>query len=117
MFPDGSSADAVFEATTWRMMGYSTSASPHLSLRFWTWMRQFADAPSAASATVAESPAAHGWRIANEYLMLGEFLRGERGPICSVYEGRDSLRMVLACYVSAREGRRVRIDDPAIYNV
>ena len=64
-----------------------------------------------------ESPAAHGWRIANEYVMLGEFLRGERGPICSVYEGRDSLRMVLACYVSAREGRRVRIDDPAVYNV
>ena len=69
--------------------------------------------------TVSEiaSPAAHGWRIANEYIMLGEFLRGERGPICSVYEGRDSLRMVLACYVSAREGRRVRIDDPAVYNV
>ena len=63
------------------------------------------------------SPASHGWRIANEYIMLGEFLRGERGPICSVYEGRDSLRMVLACYVSTREGRRVRIDDPAVYNV
>jgi len=24
---------------------------------------------------------------------------------------------VLACYVSAREGRRVRIDDPALYGV
>lgn len=58
-----------------------------------------------------------GGGLQTSYIMLGEFLRGERGPICSVYEGRDSLRMVLACYVSTREGRRVRIDDPAVYNV
>ncbi|NLZ37546.1 MAG: Gfo/Idh/MocA family oxidoreductase [Clostridiales bacterium] len=64
-----------------------------------------------------DSPSGHGWRIANQYIGLGEFLRGERGPLCSVYEGRDSLRMVLACYLSNNEGRRVRIDDPAIYNI
>ncbi len=63
------------------------------------------------------SPAAHGERIATQGEPFAEFLRGERGPICSVYEARDSLKMVLACYLSAREGRRVRIDDPALYGI
>ncbi|MBE6931479.1 MAG: Gfo/Idh/MocA family oxidoreductase [Ruminococcaceae bacterium] len=63
------------------------------------------------------SPAAHGERIAAQGEVFAQFLRGERGPICSVYEARDSLKMVLACYVSAREGRRVRIDDIDLYNV
>jgi len=63
------------------------------------------------------SPAAHSERIAAQGEWFARFLRGESGPICSVYEARDSLKMVLACYVSAREGRRVRIDDPALYGV
>ena len=60
------------------------------------------------------SPPAHGERIKAQAYPFAEFLKGERGPICSVYEARDSLRMVLACYVSAIEGRRVKLDDPAI---
>ena len=63
------------------------------------------------------SPERHGERIAAQGEVFAQFLRGERGPICSVYEARDSLKMVLACYLSAREGCRVRIDDPALYDI
>ena len=63
------------------------------------------------------SPAAHGERIGAQGEFFAQFLRGEREPICTVYEARDSLKMVLACYVSAREGRRVRIDDPCLYDI
>ncbi len=56
----------------------------------------------------------HGERITAQAVPFAAFLRGERGPVCSVYEARDSLRMVLACYVSANEGRRVSLDDPKI---
>ncbi len=63
------------------------------------------------------SPAGHGERIGSQYIPFADFLYGRRGPICSVYEGRDSLRMVLACYLSAKEGRRVRLDDPKIYEI
>ncbi|MBR5743344.1 MAG: Gfo/Idh/MocA family oxidoreductase, partial [Clostridia bacterium] len=63
------------------------------------------------------SPARHGERIAAQGEFFAKFLRGESGPICSVYEARDSLKMVLACYLSAREGRRVRIDEPALYDI
>lgn len=63
------------------------------------------------------SPPAHGVRIASQAGPFAEFLHGRRPPICSVYEGRNSLRMVLACYLSAREGTRIRIDDPRIYEI
>jgi len=63
------------------------------------------------------SPKAHGERIAAQAVPFAEFLRGERPPVCTAREGRDSLRMVLACYVSARSGERVRIGDPRTYNV
>lgn len=63
------------------------------------------------------SPAAHGERLAAQAAPFAEFLHGKRPPICSVREGRDSLRMVLACYLSAREGARVRIDDPRVYEI
>lgn len=61
------------------------------------------------------SPKAHGERLAGEAQPLADFLNGKRDSICTVYEGRDDLRMVLACYLSAREGCRVRIDDPRVY--
>jgi len=48
---------------------------------------------------------------------LAEFLLGERPPIATAEEGRAALRMTLACYVSVREGQRVRLDDPAIAQV
>ncbi len=60
------------------------------------------------------SPAGHGERIAGLVAPLAEFLQGRRPPIATAEEGRTSLRMTLACYVSSREGRRVRIDDGSI---
>lgn len=60
------------------------------------------------------SPPNHGHRIRGLAGPLAAFLKGEREAIATAEEGRISLRMVLASYVSAREGRRVRLDDPAI---
>ncbi len=53
-------------------------------------------------------------RIAGLAEAFSGFLHGRRGPVATAEEGRLSLRMVLACYVATREGRRVRLDDPAI---
>jgi predicted dehydrogenase len=60
------------------------------------------------------SPATHAARIISLSAHLAEFLHGKRPPIATADEGRTSLRMVLACYVSTRQGRRVRMDDSAI---
>ena len=60
------------------------------------------------------SPASHGERIAGLAEPLADFLHGRRPPIASADEGRLSLRMTLATYVSSREGVRVRIDDERI---
>jgi predicted dehydrogenase len=53
------------------------------------------------------APANQGGRIANLAGPLAEFLRGKRPAIATEQEGRDVLRMVLACYDSATQGRRV----------
>jgi len=50
-----------------------------------------------------------GGRIANLAGPLAEFLKGERGPIATAREGRDVLRMILACYESNESGRRVAL--------
>ncbi|MCS7060337.1 MAG: Gfo/Idh/MocA family oxidoreductase [Anaerolineae bacterium] len=63
------------------------------------------------------SPAHHSQRIAGLAKPIAEFLAGRRPPIATAEEGRTVLRMTLACYVSVREGRRVRIDDPAVERV
>lgn len=63
------------------------------------------------------SPPSHGNRIAHLAGPLADFILGKRGPVASAEEGRISLRMVLACYVSSREGRRVALADPAIDQV
>lgn len=63
------------------------------------------------------TPAGHGHRIHALAEPLAEWFHGRRPPIASAEEGRISLRMTLACYVSVREGRRVRLDDPAIDRV
>jgi predicted dehydrogenase len=63
------------------------------------------------------TPASHGARLAGLAGPLAEFLHGSAPPIATVEEGRISLRMTLACYVSTREGRRVRLDDDTIANV
>jgi predicted dehydrogenase len=55
------------------------------------------------------SPAGHGERIAGLARPLAEFLHGRREPIAAAREGRDVLRLVLACYDSAAAGRRVAL--------
>ena len=60
------------------------------------------------------SPAYHWPRILGLSQPIADFLHGKRAPIATAEEARISLRMVLATYVSVREGRRVRLDDPAI---
>jgi len=57
------------------------------------------------------SPAGHGERIAGLAGPLLEFLEGRRPPVAAAVEGRDVLQMTLACYRSAREGRRVAVAD------
>jgi predicted dehydrogenase len=51
----------------------------------------------------------HGERIAGLAGPLAEFLRGKRPPIATAEEGRDVLRLVVACYESTSEGRRVLV--------
>jgi predicted dehydrogenase len=63
------------------------------------------------------SPAGHGERIAGLAKPLAEFLRGQRAPIATAEDGRTTLRMTLACYVSVRQGRRVRLEDTEIDKV
>lgn len=63
------------------------------------------------------TPPNHGYRISGLAEPLAEFLHGRREPIATVHEGRTSLRMVLATYVSSREGRRVRMDEESIADV
>jgi predicted dehydrogenase len=63
------------------------------------------------------TPPGHGHRIVGLAEPLAEFLHGKRPPIATAEEGRTSLRMVLACYVSSCEGRRVRIDEESIAQV
>jgi len=63
------------------------------------------------------SPAGHGHRIHALAEPLAKWFHSQRPPIATAEEGRTSLRMTLACYLSVREGRRVRLDDPAIEQV
>lgn len=63
------------------------------------------------------SPSQHGERIRGLAAPLAEFLHGQRQAIATAEEARASLRMLLATYVSARDGRRVDLEDPAIANV
>ena len=58
-----------------------------------------------------------GARIAGLSAPLADFFHGRRPPIASAEEGRTSLRMTLACYVSNSEGRRVAINDERILKV
>lgn len=60
------------------------------------------------------SPPGHGVRIAGLSEPLADFIHGKRGPLATAQEGRTALRMILATYVSARDGRRVCLDDPAM---
>jgi predicted dehydrogenase len=63
--------------------------------------------------TVSNLPdvAGQGDRIAGLAGPLAEFLHGNRPPVATAEEGRDVLRLVLACYESAGEGRRVALTE------
>ncbi|MBQ2955635.1 MAG: Gfo/Idh/MocA family oxidoreductase [Clostridia bacterium] len=62
------------------------------------------------------SPAVHGQRLKDQAGPLADFLKG--GPsVCTAEEGRDTLRLVLACCLSAREGKRVSVRDDGVYNI
>lgn len=51
----------------------------------------------------------HGERIAGLAQPLAQFLQGARPPLATAAEGRDVLRLVLACYESHEQGRRIRL--------
>jgi predicted dehydrogenase len=63
------------------------------------------------------SPTDHVERIRGLAKPLAEFLHHDRPPIATAEEGRMVLRMTLACYISVREGRRVRLDETGIDQV
>jgi len=64
-----------------------------------------------------ESPDAHAKRLDAQAVYFANYLKGEGPAVCTAEEGRDSLRLVLACYLSAREGRRVSVWDERIYGI
>lgn len=63
------------------------------------------------------SPKSHGERLYAQAEPFSEFLHGRRGPICTVEEGRNNLRCVLACYLSAQKGCRIQISDDGVYDI
>jgi predicted dehydrogenase len=75
------------------------------------WMLK--DGPSAGKWTDSNipSPPSHVVRLQALAKPLLDFLEGRRPPIATAEEGRTALRMTLACYDSAEQGRRVRIEE------
>jgi len=61
--------------------------------------------------TVSDVPdiMGQGDRIAGLAGPLSEFLHGKRAPIATAEEGLDVMKMVLACYESDEQGKRVNI--------
>lgn len=57
------------------------------------------------------SPDNHGRRLTGLAGPLAKFFHGRGAPIATVEEGRTVLQMVMACYVSNQQGRRVRLDE------
>jgi predicted dehydrogenase len=64
-----------------------------------------------AAWTLSGRPAirSQGERLEGLAAPLAEFLHGRRPPVATAAEGRDVLRMILACYESNESGRRVRL--------
>ncbi|MEI6578769.1 MAG: Gfo/Idh/MocA family oxidoreductase [Eubacteriales bacterium] len=62
-------------------------------------------------------PSDQGVRIRAQAKPMADFLNGLIPSICTAEEARASLRMTLACYLSVREGGRVRIDDERVYEI
>jgi predicted dehydrogenase len=55
------------------------------------------------------TPPNHGHRIAGVARPAVDFFLGRREPIATAAEGRANIEMILACYESARTGRRVSL--------
>lgn len=79
-----------------------------------TGLKWYAAAEKKWVASEIPSPAQHGERIRGLAAPLAAFLHGDRPAIATAEDARTSLRMLLASYVSAREGRRIDLRDPAI---
>jgi len=62
------------------------------------------------------SPKAHGERLKDQAGPMAAFLNGAE-PVCTAEEGRDSLRCVLACYLSNQTGTRVSVYDERINEI
>jgi len=69
-------------------------------------LKWFLQETGAWTESAIASPANHGERIGGLAGPLAEFLHGRRPPIATAREGRDVLKMTLACYESAEQGRR-----------
>jgi len=67
--------------------------------------------------SLTPSPAAHGERIAGQAGPMADFLNNKRAPIATADEGRDVLKMILACYVSDKNGERISLDDERINEI
>ena len=84
--------------------GPSNGARPAGAPQLKWWLRgegwQVSDRPEIKS---------QGERIAGLAQPLADFLHGRRPPIATAVEGRDVLRLVLACYESAAQGRRIHL--------
>ena len=63
------------------------------------------------------SPASHGERIGWQAEQFANFLHGKRAPVATAEEGRESLKMVLATYLSNQNGERVSVDDKRLYDI
>ena len=61
--------------------------------------------------TISDLPEINGQgeRIAGLADPIAEFLHGKRPPIATAEEGRDVLRLVLACYESNSQGKRMEL--------
>lgn len=57
------------------------------------------------------APASQGERIVGLAHPLLEFMQGRRPPVATAQEGRVALRMMLASYAAAEQGRRVMLKE------
>ncbi len=62
------------------------------------------------------SPTSQAERLRAQAQPLAEFLHGGKA-ICSAEDGRNSLRLVLACYLSSKEGKRVSVYSDELYEI
>ena len=62
------------------------------------------------------SPKQHGERLKDQAGPMAAFLNGGES-VCTAEEGRDTLRLVLSCYLSAKDGKRINVNDHRVYDL